>query len=143
MAVHGVPTQAQPKLQTMKLWLGTEEMVVELALTQLQVQTGMMFRTNIAENEGMLFVFQMPYRAAFWMMNTRVPLSAGYIDPDGVLLEIHDLQPHNTNSVAAATDRVQFVLETSQGWFQRHNVGVGTVVRTEHGSLQETFLHKR
>ncbi len=143
MIVPGMPTEAQPKLQTIKLWIGTEEVAVELALNHIQVQTGMMFRTNIAENEGMLFVFPMPHRASFWMLNTYVPLSAGYIDADGQLLEIHDLQPRNTNSVTAATDNIQYVLETKQGWFQRHHIGIGTVVRTERGSLHETFTRKR
>jgi hypothetical protein len=138
-----LPTAAQPKLQTMKLWLGAEEMVVELALSGIQVQTGMMFRTNLAENAGMLFVFSTPHRAEFWMKNCPLPLSAAYIDPDGVILEIHDLQPHNTNSVVASSERVQFVLEANQGWFGRHNVTTGMVVRTEHGTLSNTFLRGR
>ena len=72
-----------------------------------------------------------------------MPLSAAYISPEGVILELHDLQPHDTNSVVAATDQVQFVLETRQGWFERHHVGTNTLVRTDRGSLQETFLGKR
>jgi uncharacterized protein len=139
-AIPGVPTQAQPKLQTMKLWLGAEELEAELALTGIQQQTGMMFRTNMAENAGMLFVRAVPERASFWMMNCSLPLSAAYIDPEGVILEIHDLQPHDTNSVVSTSDRVQFVLETSQGWFGRHNVTTGMLIRTEHGPLANTFL---
>ena len=127
----------------MKLWLGAEEMDAELALSGEQMQTGMMFRTNLAENAGMLFVSPVPYRAAFWMKNCPLPLSAAYIDPEGVILEIHDLQPYNTNSVVASSDRVQFVLETSQGWFGRHHVTTGMVVRTEHGTLTDTFFGKR
>ena len=141
--IPGLPTAAQPKLQTMKLWLAAEQMDTELALTGVQQQTGMMFRTNLAENAGMLFVLPVPQRAAFWMMNCMLPLSAAYIDPEGVILEIHDLEPHNTNSVVASSDRVHFVLETSQGWFGRHNVTTGMVVRTEHGSLASTFLRQR
>jgi uncharacterized protein len=141
--VPGLPTQAQPKLQTMKLWLGAEEIEAELALTGVQQQTGMMFRTNMAENAGMLFVLPMPQQAAFWMMNCPLPLSAAYIDTEGVILEIHDLQPHDTNSVAAASDRVQFVLETPQGWFGRHHVTTGMLVRTEHGPLADAFLRQR
>ena len=137
-----LPTAAQPKLQTMKLWLGAEEMIAELALTGQQLQTGMMFRTNLAENAGMLFVFPTPHRASFWMKNCPLPLSAAYIDPEGVILEIHDLQSHNTNSVEAASDRVQFVLETNQGWFGRHHVTPGMVVRTERGTLLETFFRR-
>jgi uncharacterized membrane protein (UPF0127 family) len=103
----------------------------------------MMFRTNLAENAGMLFVFPQPFQASFWMMNCPLPLSAAYIDPDGVIQEIHKLEPHNTNSVVAASNNVQFVLETNQGWFNRHHVTTGMVVRTEYGSLVDTFLRKR
>jgi uncharacterized membrane protein (UPF0127 family) len=138
-----LPTAAQPRLQTMKLWLGAEEMVAELALNAEQQQTGMMFRTNLAENAGMLFVFSAPHRASFWMKNCPLPLSAAYIDPEGVILEVHDLQPHNTNSVVASSEHVQYVLETNQGWFGRHHVSTGMVVRTEHGPLLDTFFRQR
>jgi uncharacterized membrane protein (UPF0127 family) len=138
-----LPTAAQPKLQTMKLWLGAEELVAELALSNEQVQTGMMFRTKLEENAGMLFVFSVPHRASFWMKNCPLPLSAAYIDPEGVILEVRKLEPHNTTSVTARTDRVQFVLETNEGWFERHKVTAGMVVRTERGSLMETFFQKR
>jgi uncharacterized protein len=135
--------QAQPALRTMKLWLGSEELTAELALTPDQQRVGMMFRTSLAENAGMLFVFPVPHRASFWMKNTPLPLSVAYINPDGVILEIHDLQPHNTNMVVATSDRVQFVLETNQNWFERHNIRPGTVVRTEQGTLMETFQRRR
>ena len=117
--------------------------MVELALTAEQQTAGMMFRTNLAENAGMLFVFPGPHQASFWMKNCPLPLSAAYIDPEGVILEINPLQPHNTNSVVAASDRVQFVLETNQGWFERHRVTPGMVIRTERGSLAETFFRQR
>lgn len=137
------PTNAQPKLRTVKLWLGAQEMLAEVALTGIEQQTGMMFRTNITENEGMLFVFAQPHRASFWMKNTLVPLSCAYISRDGTILEIHDLKPRDETSVAAGSDGVQFVLETKQGWFQRNNVGVGALVRTERGSLMDTFFRRR
>ncbi len=134
------PRHAQAKLPTMMLWLGAEQLKTELALTEKQEMTGMMFRTNMAENEAMLFVFPQPQQVAFWMKNTILPLSAAYIDPDGVIQEIHKLKPLDTNSVIAASDQIQFVLETKQGWFKRHNVGIGAVVRTERGSLRQTFF---
>ena len=138
-----LPTHAQPKLQTMKLWLGAEEMVTELALTGRQMQTGMMFRTNMAENEAMLFIEPETRQVGHWMMNCPLPLSIAYISPDGVIREIHDLKPHNTNTVASASANIRFALETPQGWFQRHNISTGTVVRTEHGTLEDVFLRRR
>ena len=54
---------------------------------------GLMFRDRLAPNAGMLFVMPKPERASFWMKNTTLPLSIAYINPAGVILEIHDLQP--------------------------------------------------
>ena len=136
------PRAAQPKLQTMKLWLGAEELTAELALTAQQMQTGMMFRTNVAENEAMLFVFGAPQRASFWMKNCVIPLSCAYIDTDGVILETHDMKPHDETPIVANSENIRFVLETRQGWFERNHVSAGTVVRTEHGSLAETFFKR-
>ena len=133
----------QPKLPTLKLWLGPHELVGELATTGQQQQMGMMWRTNMAEMEAMLFVFGAPHRAGFWMKNTLLPLSCAYIDPEGVILEIRDMKPRDETSLTAATDRVQYVLEVNQGWFTRNKVGVGTVLRTERGSLRESFFGRR
>ncbi|HXG48597.1 MAG TPA: DUF192 domain-containing protein [Methylomirabilota bacterium] len=134
---------AQPKLRTLKLWLGAEEITAELALTVTEISTGMMFRESMAENEGMLFVFGTPHRTSFYMKNTKIPLSAAYIDPEGVITEIVDLKPLDESPVEAKSDRIQYVLEMNQGWFKRHNVGVGTLLRTEQGSLPETFFRRK
>jgi uncharacterized protein len=137
------PTEAQPKLATIQLWLGPEQLTAEMALTDREIMTGMMFRTNMAENEGMIFVLSTPQQAKFWMKNCPLPLSVAYLDPDGVIQEIHDLQPHNTNSVISTSENIRFALETPQGWFNRHNIRAGTTVRTERGSLKETFNLQR
>jgi uncharacterized protein len=138
-----LPTQAQPKLRTMKIYLGAEILDAELALTDEQIHTGMMFRTNIQETDAMLFVFSGPSQVKFWMKNCPESISAAYIGPDGVIAEIHHLEKNDTNSVAAATDNIQFVLETKEGWFARHNINPGAVIRTEKGSLPETFFPNR
>jgi uncharacterized membrane protein (UPF0127 family) len=134
-----LPKHAQPKLPTITLWLGAQEIAAEMALTQEQEMTGMMFRTNITDQDAMIFVLPVPERAAFWMKNCPESISAAYIDPDGTILEIHHLEKNDTNSVVAASDNIKYVLETSDGWFARHNVTTGMVVRTERGTLAESF----
>jgi uncharacterized membrane protein (UPF0127 family) len=137
-----LPKQAQAKLPTMKLYLGAETLDAELALTARQEMTGMMYRTNIQDTDSMLFVLPVPQRASFWMKNCPESISAAYISTDGVIREIHHLEKNDTNAVLAATADIQFVLETSDGWFTRHNVNTGMVIRTERGSLAETFLQR-
>jgi uncharacterized protein len=141
--VHGHLLQAQPKLPTLKVWVGAQELITEVATTHTQVATGMMFRTNILENEAMLFVFGRPHQASFYMRNVPIPLSCAYLDSEGKVLETHDMKPHEEEPIVAATDHVQFVLETKQGWFQRNGITTGMVVRTERGSLLDTFLGRR
>ena len=137
-----LPKQAQAKLPTMKIYLGAETLDAELALTEQQEMTGMMYRTNIQDTDSMLFLLPVPQRASFWMKNCPESISCAYISPDGVIQEIHHLEKNDTNAVLAATENIQFVLETSEGWFGRHNVNTGMVVRTERGSLADTFLRR-
>jgi uncharacterized protein len=137
------PTRAQPKLPTMKIYLASEEMIVELARTQQEQRTGMMFRTNMDENSGMLFPMPQTEQVSFWMKNCPLPLSAAYIDPEGIIQEIHEFRPHDTNGVASASNNIRFVLETPQGWFERHHIGVGVAVATERGPLMTTFFGKQ
>ncbi len=127
-------------LPKVRLWLGSVELLAEVAMKSEEIQTGMMFRKELNENDAMLFVFQIPHRASFYMKNTFVPLSIAYIDPNGVILEIYDLEPLNEKPVTATNDNIQFVLEVKKGWFKKNNILPGTVIRTPKGSLIKTFF---
>ncbi len=128
----------------MKIYLGAETLDAELALTPSEQQTGMMFRTNVTDESAMLFVLPQALQApnGFWMTNCPVSLSAAYIGPDGLIEEIHHLEKNDNAPVVATNDNIIFVLEVNDGWFARHNINPGTVIRTEKGSLRETFLPK-
>lgn len=134
-----VPTHAQPKLPTMTIYMGDQTLDAELAMTEKEQITGMMFRTNIQDTDSMLFVLPAPQRASFWMKNCPEPISAAYLGPDGSIEEIHHLQANDTTPVNSTNYNIQFVLETKDGWFDRHNVGLGTVISTAKGTLSETF----
>jgi uncharacterized membrane protein (UPF0127 family) len=142
-ATHGHLIHAQPKLPTIKVWLGDQELITELATQPIQIATGMMFRTNMLENEAMLFVFQDATPRNFYMRNCTVPLTAAYISPDGVIQEFAKLVPGDEIGVQSRAMNIQFVLELPQGWQERHNIQPGAVVRTERGTLQETFFRGR
>ena len=138
-----VPTNGQSKLPTVRLWVGAQEIVAEVASTQRQLEIGMMFRTNILENEGMLFLFPNSIRMSFWMTNVPIALSCAYMDRQGTILEIYDMKPNDPTPILSKSSDIQFVLETKQGWFDRNNVATGMVVRTERGSLAETFFRRQ
>lgn len=130
---------AQTNLTVIKLYVGAHELQAECALSLQQMATGMMWRTNLDENAAMLFAFGRPHRASFYMRNTQVPLSAAYLDPDGVIREIHELKPLDETGSEADSDQIQYVLEANRGWFARHSVSTGAVVRSQFGALSKTF----
>ena len=135
-------SRAQPRLKTIKLYLGSAELTVEIADENHERQAGMMHRTTMPENEGMLFVFPYPHQSGFWMKNTIVPLSIAYIDPASRVIEIHDMQPGNTKPVESRSARVQYALEVNQGWFAKNGIKPGAVLATDHGSLAVSVQSK-
>lgn len=85
---------------------------------------GLMFRTRLGNNQGMVFVFQEPERQCFWMRNTLIPLSAAFIDDSGNV-NIADMQPRSEQSHCSAQP-VRYVLEMEQGWFARKGIQAGS-----------------
>ncbi len=130
----------QPKLPTVQLFVGTNEITAEIARTPRQIETGMMWRTELDEMAGMLFVFPRPDRRSFWMKNCPLPMTCAYIAADGEILETRDMVPHETRGIFSQTSSVQFVLEMNRDWFKNHGVSAGAVIATEHGPLRETFF---
>jgi uncharacterized membrane protein (UPF0127 family) len=119
-----------------KLWLGSQELVAEIAREPVELATGMMFRTNMATNEAMLFLLPTPQQASFYMRNSLIPLSCAYMDEEGAILETHDMKPKDETPILSATSNIQFVLEVNQGWFEKKHIGPGMLVRTEKGTLR-------
>jgi uncharacterized membrane protein (UPF0127 family) len=114
----------QPKLDTVTLGAGMHNIRAEVARTPLQTQTGMMYRTEMAQHEGMLFVFDGLERRCFWMKNTLLPLSIAFIADDGRVVSLADMQPQSEQSHCSA-EPVRFALEMNQGWFARRGIKPG------------------
>jgi uncharacterized membrane protein (UPF0127 family) len=109
------------------LTVGGHKLTVEVAATDAHRTTGLMHRRMLPESRGMLFVFPDVALHSMWMMNTYVPLSVAFLDRDGTIINIADMQPQTQNPHGAARP-AQYALETTQGWFARHGIKPGTKV---------------
>lgn len=102
------------------------EVRVEIADIDAERTRGLMERTALGENRGMLFVFDDERTRSFWMKNTLIPLSIAYIDADGRIVDIQKMEPldddppHYTSAGPA-----QYALEVNQGFFEKRRVEVG------------------
>jgi uncharacterized membrane protein (UPF0127 family) len=106
------------------------DITVEIARTDEERAKGLMYRKQLPDGEGMLFVFDRDQQLSFWMKNTIIPLSIAFISSDGHIIEIKDMQPNDLNSVQSSRS-VRYALEAPQGWFGRVNVKPGDIVKID------------
>ncbi len=99
-------------------------MHVEIADAEPSRELGLMFRTSMAPDEGMLFDFGGPSTGGFWMQNTLLPLSIAFIEQNGNILNIEDMQPLDT-SITNAAGTYYYALEANQGFFKANNILTG------------------
>lgn len=104
---------------------------VEVADSPEARARGLMFRTHLPENHGMLFLFEAPQRLAFWMKNTRIPLSIAFIDTRWRIVDIQDMDPPQPGAeipIYVSRAPAQYALEVNQGFFRRWGITTGARV---------------
>ncbi len=102
----------------------------EIASTFEERKNGFMFRQEIPDGTGMLFIFEEEQILDFWMKNTPHPLSIAYIDKNGRIRDILDMTPFSLANVTSSS-KVLYALEVPQGWYEKVNVKVGDKLRLD------------
>jgi len=122
----GVYAQEVPQTQLQRITLsaGIHQIDTQVALTPEQHAVGLMYRKDMPQHEGMLFVFQNPTKQCFWMKNTLLPLTAAFVADDGTIVNLEDMKPQTTESHCSVKP-VRFVLEMNQGWFTKKGLKAG------------------
>ena len=123
-AVHAAD-EPQLSLPRVKLSAGLHQIDAQVAQHNEQRSTGLMFRKEMPQHEGMLFVFEQPSRQCFWMKNTLLPLTAAFVSDDGTIVNLEDMKPQTLESHCSLKP-VRYVLEMNQGWFARKGIKAGT-----------------
>ena len=116
--------QPQTTLPRVSLAAGMHRIDAQVANTTEQRATGLMWRKEMPQHEGMLFVFEQPSVQCFWMKNTFLPLSTAFVADDGTIVNVADMQPQTTDS-HCSTKPVRYVLEMNQGWFAKKRIQPG------------------
>ncbi len=105
---------------------------VEIADTPLKRSIGLMYRKELPADAGMLFVFPESANRSFWMKDTHIPLSIAYINEDGVITNIENMDPFSLDSISSK-DACKYALETNRGWFNSHDIKPGCKVVIKNG----------
>ncbi len=123
--------------------LGSKKIVIEVADTPEKREKGLMHRRTMDQDRGMLFVFDFEQTLTFWMKNTLIPLSIGYLDSNLRLFEVLDMQPEPLTVIELrrypSRKPARFALEMNQGWFKRNKIELGAQLRLTGKSLPQSL----
>lgn len=130
-AAVSAQSTAQPELATTKIQVGMHVITAELAASNNERQMGLMHRTKLGPNRGMLFVFDQADKHCFWMRNTPLALTIAWLDSAGKVVSLADMQPKSDDNHCPSEPAI-YALEMEQGWFKQRNIKVGAVLKSEN-----------
>ena len=113
--------------QSVQLTLGSQIINAEVAATPEAQERGLMHRTSLAPNGGMLFVFPKDAIHCMWMKNTLIPLSVAFMAADGRILNVAEMQPESL-TIHCAASPARYALEMEGGWFAKQGGGKGQTI---------------
>ena len=114
----------QMNLPRVELTAGMHRIDAQVAQAPHERQIGLMHRAEMPQHEGMLFIFEQPAQQCFWMKNTLLPLTAAFVEDDGTVVNLADMQPQTLDSHCSARP-VRYVLEMNKGWFAQRGIKAG------------------
>ena len=117
---------AQPAVTT--LTVRFFQITAEVADTPALRTRGLMGRQSLPPNHGMLFVFEQPQQQCFWMRNTPLPLTIVFMDDEGRISSMADMQPLS-EATHCSQIPVRYALEMEQGWFAKRGIQPGEIIR--------------
>jgi uncharacterized protein len=115
---------AQNAMPVLELNAGFHRIEAEVAASDQNRQVGLMNRQAMPPQHGMLFVFTQANTHCMWMRNTLLPLSVAFIDDDGYIINIEDMQPQ-TEDNHCARQPARYALEMNRGWFAQRGIKPG------------------
>lgn len=121
--------EEQSNNEIITIHVDKKPIVVEIANTPEKRRLGLMYRKQMKENHGMLFIFPDPDYLNFWMKNTYIPLSIAFFNRDRRLINIHKMKANQTRELYGSKELAIYALEVNQGWFEKNNIKPFSVLK--------------
>ncbi len=126
-ALAGAAPAVQAEMPRLELTAGMYRIDAEVAADQQNRMVGLMHRKSMPQHQGMLFVFPQQNTHCMWMRNTLLPLSVAFLDDNGVVINVEDMQPQTEDSHCARRP-ARFALEMNLGWFRERGIKSGSKI---------------
>lgn len=125
-AVPAACAASRPK-NAIPIRFGEHTLWAEVAADEPTRTKGLMFRHEMGADAGMIFVFENPQRASFWMKNTPLPLSIAFLDENKRVLNVEKMAPYDERTRTESKGFALYAVEAHQGWFEKRGIKAGDV----------------
>ena len=115
------PAQTSVDKQCSSIYIEKENLCVELAISQREKSKGLLYRKDLSDSDGMLFIWKNADKRCMWMKNTYIPLDLGFFREDMTLIEVRSLSPRSLASVCSS-EPAKYAIELPKGWFSSNNI---------------------
>ena len=115
-------------LPVIELKTGIYRIQAEVASSPQARQVGLMNRSSMPTDSGMLFIFDQKATHCFWMSNTKIPLAIAFIADDGKIVNIEEMQAETLNNHCPKAP-IRYALEMNRQWFSQRAIGPGSVIQ--------------
>ena len=115
------PVLASSDKQCSSISIEKVNLCVELAISQREKSKGLMFRKDLSNSDGMLFIWKNARKRCMWMKNTYISLDLGFFREDMTLIEVKNLFPRSLDSICSS-EPAKYALELPRGWFSSRNI---------------------
>jgi uncharacterized protein len=120
--------QINQGLPVVELKAGIYRIQAEVADTPKAREVGLMNRSSMPSNSGMLFIFEKKAGHCFWMQNTKIPLSIAFIADDGKIINIEEMAAHTKNNHCPHA-AIRYALEMNSRWFSERAIAPGSLIQ--------------
>ena len=131
LILYGLASLQAVRSEEIDLTIGTHKIRAAIANTPKSRAQGLMNKTFLCANCGMLFIFPQPGNYKFWMKNTPLPLAIAFIAADGRIVQISEMQANTLHTHHAQTE-ILYALEMNYGWFRINSIKSNSYIINPH-----------
>jgi uncharacterized membrane protein (UPF0127 family) len=119
------PADTGREIEYKSISCGGKELLVEVSKDEKSRNRGLMHRESLDDGKGMLFIYPRLRIGRLWMRNTLIPLSAAFINEEGVITGIVRMERTESTKIYRSKVKIKYALEVPLGWFEANGVAPG------------------
>ena len=130
---NGADTCSKKDHSVCNIRIGGKKLQLKVAYSRKAQMVGLIGTTDLSDEEGMIFIYDQAQPLSFWMKNTLIPLSIAFVNADGIIVAIYEMQPELGKpdwelKSYASPEPAKYAIEAQAKWFNNNKTKIGDYI---------------